>query len=437
MAPTVTVVGGGPAGLLVARLLRAQGAHVTVYERRVGAGDGGRSINLALSERGLSALALVGMRRAVEDAGVFMRGRWVHGEKESSKGVGVMYGDVGQGLVSVGREALRSLLKGTDEVEEGWAFVGGEVERGVCIFEKEGERRVVEADLVVGADGAYSPVRERLRRIACFEFGISYVGGVYKELSISGHDLEPGWLHVWPRGSFMLIGLPNSGGEYTGTLFMDKERFDALNDESKVTKFFEKEFPDALPRMPHLWNDWCRNPTPPLMTVRCDPFHFGDKAVLVGDAAHAIVPFYGQGCNAAFEDCRTLAELVNEFGWNDLATVLQRYTAARKENSDAIADLALDHYQDMASRSATRTFFLTRKLSVLANRLFPTTWLPLYSMISFSTIPYADAVRRSKRQDAIVGYCATGMTIAISIAVAVRLSLPWLSRHGNSPKTGP
>lgn len=227
------------------------------------------------------------------------------------------------------------------------------------------------------------------------------------------------WLHIWPRHRFMLIALPNEGGQFTSTLFMDKDDMERLQTSHQIEAFFSTHFPDALRVMPDLAEDFQKAPAPPLLTVRCEPYNYDGKAVLVGDAAHAIVPFYGQGCNAAFEDCRLLAEKIEEVGWGDLPRALSEYSQQRKAHADAIADLAIDHYEDMSSRSARPFFVLRRRLEIMLNRFFPQSFLPLYTMISFSNIPYAQAVQRALEQDRLISSFLMTLGVATISATAL------------------
>lgn len=440
--PRVVIVGAGPAGCLAALLLAKEGAQVSVYDYRtdVRCKDGEqrpRSINLALSTRGLSALDLVGLSSQLESCAIPMLGRCIHLKDYSLPSLHP-YGQPDQFLLSVSRITLTEKL--VDACAENPSVslyfehkcVSVDLDAARITLEKSnGELVTSEATLIVGADGVFSRVRSAMARRPCFDYSQSYIPAAYKELTLIATKDDVNFplnaLHIWPRGSFMLIALPNPTKNdlelpCTATLFLPHETFKKLDSKESVRKFFEQYFPDALERMPLLVKEFFENPTPSLLTIRCGP-HATEKAVLIGDAAHAIVPFYGQGCNAALEDCTLLANAIREHGWANVSGALEHYARARKPDADAIADLALDHYHDMASRSASAYFRLKRRLEIVLNKYFPRTFLPLYSMISFSNIPYAQAIARAEKQDRIMGtMIATGATcVAASVAAATML----------------
>ncbi len=410
----VVVIGAGLAGSLTSILLARRGCNVELYEYRQDEAvlDSNttyqqRSINLAISTRGLTALEQVGLADKVRAMGVPMHGRAVHsvaGNVDYQR-----YGVTGQFLLSISRSRLNALLiaecKKEPNVKLFFAHkcVDVDVDAGCATFASSSGVVKATGDVVIGADGTWSRVRAAFMRRRDFNFSQDYIAAAYKEITLDPRDdsMDPNWLHVWPRHRFMLIALPNDVKSYTCTLFMDRAMFDELKngDGGEAVRFFEKHFPDALKHMPTLRDEFIKTPTPPLVTVRCGPYHAG-KCLLIGDAAHSMVPFYGQGSQCAFEDCHVLATLFKECAdWNQL---LPRFTKARKENADAIADLSLDNYIDMASRSATPSIVAKRRLGVLMNRLFPAWWTPLYTMISFSNIPYAEAVKRVQNREALL-----------------------------------
>lgn len=418
-APSVVIVGAGLSGCLSAVLLAQRGCKVDVYDYRhdpeTSNGERNatlRSINLAMSTRGLTALSKANLGEEVARLGVPMHGRCVHqlsGEIELQR-----YGHKGQHLLSISRSELNAVLlracKATKAVDIhfGMKCVSVDLQAASATFVNSAEENDanahtrVSADLVIGADGTFSRVRASMMREDMFDYSQTYISAAYKELRLVPHataNMQTEWLHIWPRHRFMLIALPNITGSFTCTLFLDRAEFDLLKEKQSIETFFRRNFPDALEMMPSLVEDFISNPTPSLLTVRCAPYHYRDKALLIGDAAHAMVPFYGQGCNAAFEDCRILAELIDEHGWRDRALLLREFTRLRKQNVDTMADLALDNYTDMASRTARPSAVLRRRLGLLLNRLLPRQWIPLYTMISFSNIPYAEAVERAKAQD--------------------------------------
>ncbi|GAB0495128.1 hypothetical protein MMPV_006426 [Pyropia vietnamensis] len=526
VAGSAIVVGAGLAGCLTAVALGRRGWAVTLLEYRDdpravhpagddsgegGGGDGGhsgsgggggrgrgpvgRSINLALSTRGLTALAAVaGLGEADLGGVVLMHGRALH---PRSGGVPKLqaYGQPGEALRSVGRATLNKVLldaaAGTAGVTTVFCakVVAVDVDTpSVTYVPQQGLRgaqtgkeecaanapvpNTLTADLVVGADGSFSKVRSALARRPWFDYAQSYVPAAYKELHIpaavataaaADGTLPREFLHIWPRGRYMLIALPNADGSFTVTLFLDAiatadgggPSFASLDagGPAAVTTFFRAEFPDALPLLPDLVADWAANPTAALPTVRCAPYHYASSVVLVGDAAHAIVPFYGQGCNAALEDVRVLANLLDDAavatpsatapsdpaaadgtsaGGGDgidgggysispvsalLATVLPAYSAARVPSGHTIADLALGHYDEMAAKTASPAFLALRRVRLAVQAALPRgLYTPLYSLISFSNVPYADAVARAARDDAVASAVAAVLGGVVAVA---------------------
>ncbi len=417
--PKITVVGAGLGGALMACFLGRRGFTVDVFEGRPDPRErgfiGGRSINLALSTRGLHALARVGLDERVLANAVPMRGRMMH---DVSGGLSFQpYSkDPGEAINSVSRGGLNLEL-----LNAAAAFDGVTLHFGhrccrvdpdaatVTLARDDGARVTHAADLVIGADGAFSAVRARLQRTDRFDFSQQYLEHGYKELTIPpGPDgefaMEPNALHIWPRGGAMLIALPNRDRTFTCTLFWPftgRGGLDTLTNEAEILAFFREQYADAIPLIPKLVEDYLGNPTSSLVTVRCRPWHHRDKVVLLGDAAHAVVPFYGQGMNAAFEDCAVLDELIDRFG-ADWPKVLPAYTAARKPNGDAIADLALQNFIEMRDKVGSKTFLLGKRIEKTLHRLFPRWYTPLYNMVTFSNIPYAEARRRARRQRRIV-----------------------------------
>ena len=263
------------------------------------------------------------------------------------------------------------------------------------------------SDLLVGADGAYSALRQAMQTTRRFNYSQYYIEHGYKELPIPPVDgdfaLEPHALHIWPRGGFMLIALPNPDRSFTATLFLAYEgekSFAKLTDEPAVIRFFEEQFPDAVSLMPDLTEDFQRNPTSDLITIRCYPWARHGNSVLIGDAAHAIVPFYGQGMNAAFEDCRIFGELLAE--QPDVSTTIKTFQEQRKPDADAIAELALQNFVEMRDCVADPAFLAQKQIEAELHRRYPDRWIPQYTLVTFSDIRYSEALRRGKRQDAIM-----------------------------------
>jgi kynurenine 3-monooxygenase len=294
--------------------------------------------------------------------------------------------------------------------------------------------QLVEAhgDAVIGVDGAFSAVRGSMQRLDRFEYSQSCLAHGYKELTIppaadGSWRMEKHALHIWPRKSFMMIALPNPDGSFTCTLFWEFDgprSFATTKSKDDFRRFFDEEFPDAVPLMPALLDDFKENPTGSLVTIRCAPWHYGDKVALIGDAAHAVVPFYGQGMNAAFEDCVVFDECLAEFP-KDRKRAFAEYFVRRKENADALADLAVHNFIEMRDKTASRTFRAKKKLDHTLEGLLPGLYLPLYTMVSFTRIPYAEAARRARRQDAIVYAILIAMAIfAVALLFGLVRALP-------------
>ncbi|RPG21678.1 MAG: FAD-dependent monooxygenase [Phycisphaera sp. TMED9] len=419
----IVIAGAGLAGAMLAAELGKAGHRVRLFERRRDPrradAESGRSINLAISVRGLHALQSAGVEAEVLAEAIKMPGRMVH--LDGQEIFSAYSRDPKRAINSVSRSGLNRLL-----VEAAAASPGVEVifearcvdadftdhQRPAAVFEHEdGRRERIEADLVIGTDGAFSAVRAAMQRTSRFDFSQTYLAAGYKELTIPPADhedgphgrfrIEPNALHVWPHGGSMMIALPNIDGSFTCTLFWPFEgdhSFATLEnaDDETVRAFFERHYGDAVPHMPTLIEDWNHNPTSPLVTIRCRPWHRG-RAVLLGDAAHAIVPFYGQGANASFEDVEGLVSALAAHP-SDLDDAITAYEASRIENANAIADLALDQFIDMRDRSGSRTQRLAKKGSQFLGAVVPFWWTPLYDMVSFTRIPYATALAKSRRQ---------------------------------------
>ncbi|MFQ5589789.1 MAG: FAD-dependent oxidoreductase [Phycisphaerae bacterium] len=435
--PKFVLVGAGPGGALMANYLGSAGFEVDVYEKRpdirTAEISSGRSINLALSTRGIHALAEVGVLDEVMRDAIPMPGRMIHSHNGDLSFQ--PYGCDGQAINSVSRAELNMiLLKAADKYpnvnlhfQQKCVDLDPDAATVYCADARTGERTTVRGDIVIGCDGAFSAVRNRLQRLDRFNHSLQYLEHGYKELVIppkegGGHRMEKGALHIWPRRSFMMIALPNADGSFTATCFWPLEganSFASLTTKRDVLSFFEKHFPDAVPMMPTLSSDYFANPTSTLATVRCSPWIYRDKVGLLGDAAHAIVPFYGQGMISAFEDCTVLHECLLEYGprWGD---ALAGYQQRRKENCDAIADLALGNFIEMRDHVGTPAFLRKKRREKLLHRLFPKWYVPLYMMISFTRIPYAEAVRRAEAQDRIIaGIKLAGVGVIMTLVLAL------------------
>jgi len=418
--PKFIIIGAGPGGAVMANYLAMAGHAVEVYEQRPDIRTAtivaGRSINLALSVRGIHALSEIGVAEEVMRSAIPMRGRMIH--DASGKLSYQPYG-IGndQAINSVSRADLNITLLNAAERHPNVKLMFNhkcvdvelDAPAAKLIHTETSEEITAAGDIVIGADGAFSAVRGRMQRLDCFNYSQDYLEHGYKELTIppaedGGFRLEKNALHIWPRRSFMMIALPNADGSYTCTCFWPftgPNGFDRLKTPSDVRAYFSEHFPDAIAHMPTLTDDYFQNPTSSLATIRCGPWHYKDKVALLGDAAHAVVPFYGQGMNAAFEDCTVLNECLCACGGN-WGSALATFYERRKANADAIADLALNNFVEMRDHVGSARFLRAKQREQRLHRLFPRRYLPLYTLITFTRTPYAEAVRQAAGQDRFV-----------------------------------
>jgi kynurenine 3-monooxygenase len=420
MGKNVSILGSGLVGSLLAIYLSKRGHRVNVYERRADMRkdqmSAGRSINLALSDRGWRGLEGVGIGDDIRKVAIPMYGRMIHsvtGEINFQP-----YGKGNQAIWSVSRGGLNCELMNLAESNSDVKIFFNERSTGVDLrtatahFENQltHEHHDVKGDIVFGADGAFSAARLQMQLSNDrFDYAQHYLEHGYKELSIpAGKDgawmMEKNALHIWPRGGYMLIALPNIDGSFTCTLFFSHEgepSFASLSDKGKVKKFFEEIFPDAVPLMPTLEEDFFNNPTGSLVTVKCFPWHYKDKMCLIGDAAHAIVPFYGQGMNCGFEDCTVLDNLLSSS--DDWENIFSQFESSRKPNTDAIADMAVDNFIEMRDKVGDKKFLLRKKIEAQFSEKHPGKWIPQYTMVTFSPdIPYSEAQQGGRHHDTIM-----------------------------------
>ena len=437
MSERVTIVGAGLGGSLLSVLLGKEGASVSVYDRRPDPrGERqvrGRSINLAISTRGIHALEQAGLAKRVLEESVPMRGRMIH--SQAGDLAFQPYGTEKHHVIhSVSRAGLNRLLVEAAEalpnvtVAFGKRCVGLEASSGTVELADSdtGETSRVASDWVAGADGAYSEVRQQMLKLDRVDYEQSYLEHGYKELSIpalpgGGFAMERNALHIWPRGGFMMIALPNVDGSYTCTCFWPFEGpngFSSLRDREQVLSYFRRVFPDVVPLMPTLAEDFLANPIGTLVTVRCRPWSKLGRVLLLGDAAHAIVPFYGQGANAAFEDCVVLDECLRAHP-ADRERAFAEFEARRKVHTDALAGLAIGNFLEMRDKTASRLFLWGKRTEKVLHKLFPRSFVPLYYMVTFSRTPYADAVRRARMQWKAVGLAAVGLLVLVLAVLAI------------------
>lgn len=417
MAEKVTLVGGGLAGSLMSIYLAKRGYEVYIYERRAdmrsGNYVGGRSINLALSTRGIRGLAKVGLDQDVLDISIPMSGRMMHPVQGDLKYQ--PYGKEGQAIYSVSRGQLNiKLLQLADQYPNIHMFfnhkcTAANLETCETTYTNEnGETVVDKADVVLGTDGAFSALRDAMQRTPRFNFSQNYENYGYKELEIvpdtnGEFQLDKNCLHIWPRKSFMMIALPNPGGNFTCTLFMPFDGnpgIDDLKTPEQITAFFNTHFPNAMPMMPGLVDDYLQNPTGMLTTMRCYPWVKGNNA-LMGDGAHAIVPFYGQGMNCSFEDCVVLDECIEELG-GDWSKILDTYQKLRKPNADAIANLALQNFVEMRDLVGSDAFLHKKKVEHALSEKHPDLFVSQYERVTFSTRDYAEALAYGELNDRVL-----------------------------------
>ena len=413
----IAIVGSGLVGTLLAIYLKKLGHTVHVFDRSADIRTvefSGRSINLVMSNRGWKAMEDVGLGEEIRKIGIPVDKRAIHTQDDKLNYQN--YGKEGEAIFSLSRGVLNRRMIDLAE-DAGVEFFFEQKIWDVTLSDatlhigetERGEWTDLKYDKVFGADGAFSRIRHRMQRQSMFDYSQEFMKIGYKELHIPAnpdgtHKIDKNSLHIWPRGNFMLMGLANLDGSFTCTLFMPFEgenSFDKLKDEASLVAFFAKYFPDTKEVIPDLVRDFFKNPTSYLAIMKCYPWTYEDKVALIGDSAHAIVPFYGHGMNAGFEDITVLEQMMEEYG-DDCANLLNDYENSRKPNTDAIAELSYRNFMEMSSKTADENFLLQKKIEKWFSDKHPQLWVPLYSRVTFSHQPYAEALAIGDRQNEIM-----------------------------------
>jgi kynurenine 3-monooxygenase len=415
-AETISLIGAGLNGPLLGLGLVKRGFNVEIYERRPDMrrvrSSAGRSINLALSVRGIHALSQAGLWNEMRKIVIPMQGRMMH--SATAELTFQPYGkDESEVINSISRAELNIALMNAAE-EQGVKIRFQQRCTGIDLNtralqlrdERTGDHKMLEASAVIGCDGSASAIRGEMLKLSRFNFSQQYLDYGYKELTIAAgshgeHVLEKNALHIWPRGNYMLIALPNVDGTFACILFLPfdgPDSFATLTTHAAVRAFFQSRFPDTIPLMPDLAENFFSNPTGSMLTIKCSPWHVQGYALLLGDAAHAIVPFFGQGINCGFEDCTCLLELLDRHG-ADWGRVFSEFEKARKVNTDAIAGLAVENFVEMRDRVADPRFLFRKKVELALQTKYPRLFVPKYAMVTFHRTPYATALQRGQVQD--------------------------------------
>jgi kynurenine 3-monooxygenase len=416
----ISILGAGLVGSLLSILLQKRGYEVTIFERRddmrKASLSAGRSINLAMSQRGWAALELAGLKNDIEEIAIPMYGRQIHNQDGTSPYQ--QYGKNNEAIYSVSRGELNKKLMSLAEnlgvqINFNQKIVDVDIKENILKIENIDSHEIEnykDHDIIIAADGAFSSLRTAYQKQDRYNYNQFYIEHGYKELTIPAANegaflLEKEVLHIWPRKNYMLIALPNIDASFTCTLFFPFEgnpSFDSLQTKEDVTAFFNEQFPDAIRIMPSLVEDFFTNPTSSLVTVKCFPWIHDNKNMLIGDAAHAIVPFYGQGMNAGFEDCSVFIDILDSNKNADWKTIFSLYQDARKVNGDAVADLALHNFIEMRDLVADPEFLIRKKIEKELGKLYPEQFNSVYEMVSFSHTSYHVALKAQKLQDALL-----------------------------------
>lgn len=457
------MIGGGLVGSMVSCFLAKHGLSVDLYEMRedpriLRDSYTGKSINLAISERGRSALRALGIEdEVIKQHAIPMKARLIHDKNGSKRSI--PYGQEGQSIYSVSRRFLNQRLLDLASSHENVnisfhhksLFVDFEsmkvdfvvrqptngVIPGTPLHHYNSERKTISADVIVGCDGAYSSVRKSLMKVLRMNYSQEYIDHGYLELTIPATNddnfaMEVNFLHIWPRDEFMMIALPNQDKSFTVTLFMPFEKFESIKSRTQLLDFFSEYFPDSLDLIgrDNLVKDFFGNKASSLVSIKCSPIHFEGKGIIIGDAAHAMVPFFGQGMNCGFEDCLILSDIMSKYlkdvsqsnNKNIMERVFADFEITRNRDHHVICDLAMYNYIEMRHLVNSISFLIRKKTDLCLNRWFPSSWLSLYQMVTFSRIPYSECLLRRKRQDYLL-YLTTmiGSSSALAVSVAYLL----------------
>lgn len=413
----IAIIGSGLIGSLLAIYLKKLGHAITVFDRRPDIRTiefSGRSINLAMSNRGWKALRKVGLEEEIKKIAIPLYDRALHVKDKSV--YFQKYGKEGEAIWSISRGILNRRMIDLAE-QSGVEFRFDEKVWDVNLPEakiftgdsEKGAWKEYQYEIIFGCDGAFSRVRHRMQRRSRFDYSQDFIDVGYKELTIpansdGSHKLNKNSFHIWPRGKFMLIAMPNIDGSFTCTLFLPFEgevSFEKITNEQEAKAFFKSYFPNVRKEIENLIKDFFKNPTSAMVTMKCYPWTYWDKVALVGDAAHAVVPFYGQGMNAGFEDIDVLHEIITAHG-DDWEKIFETYQKRRKPNADAIAELSYRNFVEMSSKTADPKFLLQKKIEKWFADKHPEKWIPVYSRVTFSEKPYAEALAIGDEQEAIM-----------------------------------
>jgi kynurenine 3-monooxygenase len=417
---SVTIVGAGLVGSLWAIYMSKAGYKVNIIERRNDLRktdiSAGKSINLAFSQRGWTAFKTVGIEKEIEDIAIPMYGRTMH-DLEGNL-TNQPYGQEGQAIYSVSRAGINCRMMdvaekvGNVDIQFNEKCLDVDLEKGIVYLQntKTKAKSEIKSDLIFGTDGAFSAVRYKaMQKLDRFQYNQHYIEDGYREILLpanadGSYKLTKNSLHIWPRGRFMLIALPNEDGSFTCTLFMPFDHhdfaFNKLKNKEQVVNFFQKTFPDFYEMMPNIGDVWETHPLSSLAIIRCYPWTHG-KTALMGDAAHATVPFYGQGMNSGFEDCTVMWDLMNKYPDN-WPKIFDEYQVIRKPEGDAVQDLSLHNYHVMRDYVADPVFLLQKKFERRIEKLFPEKYTPLYTLVSFTDTLYSEAHKRGMEQDVVI-----------------------------------